>query len=205
MKVQKMNENGSTRFKSALFGDITGKIRTFAIMTPENPNGETVDAQLNNKLVKGFKSTLKTVYIQYIPIEGSYNVKEHSFMLINIPLSTATHLAGAYHQQSFFYGKTSKEGVAEINYYETSNAKDKKPTYSLKDKVKDIRSADEFDKYYSRPGDYRFKFNADVFNEHLEKIRPIIDEEEYTKSMMENRVGYSQLMHRLHSYKNKEK
>ena len=200
-----LDENRSTRFKSALFGDVTGKIRTFAIMTPENPNGETVDAQLNNKLVKGFKSTLKTGYIQYIPIEGSYNVKEHSFMLINIPLSTATHLAGAYHQQSFFYGKTSKEGVAEINYYETSNAKDKKPTYSLKDKVKDIRSADEFDKYYSRHGDYRFKFNADVFNEHLEKIRPIIDEEEYTKSMMENRVGYSQLMHRLHSYKNKEK
>lgn len=54
MKGQKMNENRSTRFKSALFGDITGKIRTFAIMTPENPNGETVDAQLNNKLVKGF-------------------------------------------------------------------------------------------------------------------------------------------------------
>lgn len=201
-KIQ-LEENRSTRFKSALFGDVTGKIRTFAIMTPENPAGNSADASFNNKLVKRFKGTLKNGYIQYIPIEGKYKNKEHSFMLINIPLSTASHLAGIYHQESFFYGKTSKTGIAEIGFYLSQKPEDKNPTYQQVDRVNNINRLEEFSDYFSRHGNFKFEFDLDYFNESLDKVRSVIHEDEYTKSMEEGRTGRSQMMHRLYSYKKK--
>lgn len=199
-KIQ-LEENRSTRFKSALFGDITGKIRTFAIMTPENPAIKELKAVDNNKLVDRFKKTLKAGKIQYIPIEGSYGVKEHSFMLINIPESTAESLAGTYHQESFFFGEVSKKGISEIKFYKTENADEKRPVYKVLDRVKGIERIADFDDFYSRHGNFRFKFNADVFNESLEQIKPIINEDEYKKSMTS--AGFNQMMHRLYSYKKK--
>lgn len=199
-KIQ-LDENRSTRFKSALFGDITGKIRTFAIMTPENPATKELKAVDNNKLVDRFKKTLKAGKIQYIPIEGSYGVKEHSFMLINIPESTAESLAGTYHQESFFFGEVSKKGISEIKFYKTENADEKRPVYKVLDRVKGIERIADFDDFYSRHGNFKFKFNADVFNESLEQIKPIINEDEYKKSMTS--AGFNQMMHRLYSYKKK--
>lgn len=196
-----LDENRSTRFKSALFGDVTGKIRTFAIMTPENPAIKELKAVDNNKLVDRFKKTLKAGKIQYIPIEGSYGVKEHSFMLINIPESTAESLAGTYHQESFFFGEVSKKGISEIKFYKTENANEKRPVYKVLDRVKGIERIADFDDFYSRHGNFRFKFNADVFNESLEQIKPIINEDEYKKSMTS--AGFNQMMHRLYSYKKK--
>lgn len=88
-----LNENSNTRVKKPLFGDITGKISTFALLTVENPLGKQMSAEENNKRTKMLKSYCKKLGIQYIPITGSFGNIEHSFMLINLAQKDAEFLA----------------------------------------------------------------------------------------------------------------
>ena len=119
MKVKRLNENSNTRLKSALFGDVSGKIKTFAIMTAENPMKIKTNAQKNNEFTKSFKTNLSSHHIQYIPVEGMYDNKEHSFMLMNLRLEDAMMLSTAYLQESFFFGKVSSKphGGSQISYF----------------------------------------------------------------------------------------
>lgn len=71
-KELEANESKLTHIKKAIYGDKTGKIKTFAIISADNPMGESVNSIENNisrKRMKGylgrglgkekFKSTLQ--------------------------------------------------------------------------------------------------------------------------------------------------
>ena len=91
MKI--LSENSSTRLKKALFGDITGKISTFALLTAENPLGKELSAVENNKRTESLKTYCKKLKIQYVPVTGSFGNIEHSFMLFNLAQKDAEFLA----------------------------------------------------------------------------------------------------------------
>ena len=57
LSLESLNES-SGKIKKALFGDYTNKIRTFAILTAENPMGIEITPQENNKLSKEFGEIL---------------------------------------------------------------------------------------------------------------------------------------------------
>ena len=71
-----LKENSSTLVKKAIFGDYSGKIKTFCTMTPENPMKQEVSPEENNKLTKQFKSLLKRMNIKYIKIYGIMIIKK---------------------------------------------------------------------------------------------------------------------------------
>ena len=125
MKFNSLNESGE--IKRALYGDYKHKIKTFAIMSPENPMGVASSPMDNNKSVSDFKSICRTMNIQILPINGMFNVGErnkfsnikygdnkygkhkairyeHSFILINCTLEEAKGLAETFRQMSFFLG-----------------------------------------------------------------------------------------------------
>ena len=81
-----IQENPNSKVKQALFGDTSGKIRTFAVLSAENPMGMKNSASENNKNTTELKQKLKELGIQYVPIEGKYGNIEHSFMLFNNPV-----------------------------------------------------------------------------------------------------------------------
>lgn len=68
MKVEILDENSNKyrRVRRALFGDETGRIKTFAIISPENPLGwkNSTDEQLKQK------------YLKWLENKGAYNKEQ---------------------------------------------------------------------------------------------------------------------------------
>lgn len=204
MRIINLDENSSTRFKSALFGDVTGKIRTFAILTPENPMMQSSSAEDNNKRTKQFKELLKQGSIQYIKIEGEYGNKERSYMLLNIPCSEASSIASRFQQQAFFWGKVNKDSNSIIEYWEVKDPNAKKLEYKLTERNDKIASSRDFIDYFSRHGNFKFRFDMDVFSESLNEIKPIQREEELEHSLNENTSAMNRYYSRVLSTKPRE-
>ena len=187
MKLR-INENPITRAKRALFGDNTGKIKNFAIISPENPMGKKLSRDKNKELVMKFKQDLNKRAIQYTKLSGKYGNKEHSFMLFNLNFSEAEELASKYIQESFFYG--INDIPAKISYYQTF---DEGKTYKLietSDKINNMSAAED---YFSRIGDLQFSINMKVF-ENINN--DVIDEVERDIAMEDNRTTFSRMIHR---------
>lgn len=173
MKVLK--ENSSTRLKKALFGDVTGKISTFALLTAENPLGKEISAEENNKRTKRLKVYCKKLGIQYVPVEGSFGNIKHSLMLFNLAQKDAEFLAKSFDQLSFFFGKTAnvigtedRNTSSTIAYYATD---DSGKTYVLKEKSDRIEDKKDAEDFFSRHGDFKFSINMDIFNEEFVPIK----------------------------------
>ena len=105
-------EGRLTHIKKAIYGDKTGKIKTFAIISPNNPMGESARPEensasrkrTNGHLGKGwgkekFKSTLDAGRYQYILQEGKYGDREQSFFIFNISLNSAKSLSVIFAQE----------------------------------------------------------------------------------------------------------
>ena len=136
IKKNRIEENSSTRVKSALFNR-GNKIRTFAILTAENPLGERQSSEKNNEDMKRLKKELKTLHLNYIKVLGMYGNKEHSVMIVNLSYDDAENLAGMFLQDSFIFGDDNgiryykidrplyeKTGEIKYDLLETSNRVD---------------------------------------------------------------------------------
>ena len=200
MKLR-INENPNSRVKQALFGDNSGKIRTFAVLSAENPTGMKNSAAENNKNTAELKSKLKELGVQYVPIEGKYGNIEHSFMLFNIAREDAQYLAEWFEQESFFFGINGSP--ATLIYYETSESDPSK--YRKVEESKNITNESDADDFFSRHGDFKFKFDLDYFKESVRVIASkIINEDALEKSIQENRTMKSRFIHRLNSRRMKQ-
>jgi hypothetical protein len=191
-----IQENPNSKVKQALFGDSSGKIRTFAVLSAENPMGMKNSASENNKNTRELKQKLKELGIQYVPIEGKYGNIEHSFMLFNITKEDAQYLAEWFEQESYFYGINTSP--ATLIYFET-NADN--PEHYRKVEVNNkISNESDADDFFSRHGDFKFKFDLDYFKESIFKIsESILNESELEYSLQENRTMKSRFIHRLNS------
>lgn len=199
MKLQ-IYENPNSRVKQALFGDSSGKIRTFAVLSAENPMGMKNSSAENNKNTTELKSKLKELGVQYVPIEGKYGNIEHSFMLFNIAREDAQYLAEWFEQESFFFGINGSP--ATLIYYETSESDPSK--YRKVEESKNITNESDADDFFSRHGDFKFKFDLDYFKESVKVIASkIINEDALEKSIQENRTMKSRFIHRLNSRRKK--
>ena len=199
MKLQ-IYENPNSRVKQALFGDSSGKIRTFAVLSAENPMGMKNSAAQNNKNTAELKSKLKELGVQYVPIEEKYGNIEHSFMLFNIAREDAQYLAEWFEQESFFFGINGSP--ATLIYYETSESDPSK--YRKVEESKNITNESDADDFFSRHGDFKFKFDLDYFKESVKVIASkIINEDALEKSIQENRTMRSRFTHRLNSRRKK--
>ena len=193
-------ENPNSRVKQALFGDSSGKIRTFAVLSAENPMGMKNSASENNKNTAELKSKLKELGVQYVPIEGKYGNIEHSFMLFNIAREDAQYLAEWFEQESFFF--CINGSPATLIYYETSESDPSK--YRKVEESKNITNESDADDFFSRHGDFKFKFDLDYFKESVKVIASkIINEDALEKSIQEDRTMKSRFIHRLNSRRKK--
>lgn len=188
------NSNRYRRLKRALFGDSTGKIRTFAIISPENPDGKQLTPSENKARLSTFKTGLKMGHFVYVPLKGSYGVRENSFIIFNCTLSDAMILASDYGQQSFFYGNTNEDTTSIIRYYKSDNGGQ---TYKHIDTSDVITYEDEATDFFSKFG-LKFRINMQEFGDDVPKIE---DEGEFLESLNDDRTFLSRAMYRKNSYK----
>lgn len=183
--------NKFRRMNRTLFGGRDNKIKTFAIISTENPLGwKNTDEQefkgkylawtkdkskynkeqiLNAKdefLVKQITrtgdDTLKYGAFSYVPIKGSYGDKEKSFFIFNIPFADAKEIARNYGQESFFFGMV-KNGEMQVAYYETDDAC---KTYHRKEISNTITNEQDAEDFFSKYG-VKYRINLNYFGDDV--------------------------------------
>lgn len=103
INAKKKNEkNASDVFKTGK-GGYNG-IRTFGIVTAENPNSQQISRSKNKYLMKTFSGSLKSAHYAFVKQTGHFGGNnETSYFIFNIPLEALIYYAGLYEQTSFFY------------------------------------------------------------------------------------------------------
>lgn len=195
IKKNRIEENSSTRVKSALFNR-GNKIRTFAILTAENPLGERQSPEKNNEDMKRLKKELKTLHLNYIKVLGMYGNKEHSVMIVNLSYDDAENLAGMLLQDSFIFGDDNG-----IRYYKIDRLLYKKTgeiKYDLFETSNRVDTLQDADDYFTQHGDLKFSVYYDMFNEKLEEPT---DEYNFEYSIQEGRTSRSRTESRILAFK----
>lgn len=183
--------NKFRRMNRTLFGNRDNKIKTFAIISPENPLGwkdtdeeefkqkylawtkdksgynkaQVKDAKvkfLANQIGRTGRDTLKYGAFSYVPIKGSYGDKEKSFFIFNIPFVDAKTIARNYGQESFFFGMV-KNGEMQVAYYET---KDACKTYHRVEISNTITNEKDAQDFFSKYG-VKYRINLNYFGDDV--------------------------------------
>lgn len=135
-------------------------IKTFGIVTAENPDSIEISRTDNKKRMKTLSNSLKSAHYVFVKQKGRFGGNnEYSYFIFNISLDTLIYYAGLYQQRSFFYCELKNNKVIS-HYYEkedTTLPYDKKNNpYVLiesSDEYIDASDADE----YSELGE-KFKY-----------------------------------------------
>ena len=196
IKVDKLQEgNRYRRLKRALFGDPSGKLRTFAIISPDNPIGvygeqdwkdipEAERVKFNKDNRKELQQTLSKEDAKkrdgnkamgyggfdYIKIKGSYGEKETSYLILNLTLDDAKVVARNYGQESFFFANVSRDPNKEpstLAYYKTYN---QCKSYKLVEITNTITDESQANDFFSKYG-MKFRINMAEFGDAVTPIK----------------------------------
>lgn len=157
-------------------------IRTWGIITAENPMGINFDSEVNKQRNRELRSYLASFNMEYIKVKGKYGNDENSLFVINPALSDMKKIATIFGQESFIFAVNSYNDEFSFNasYYETSaptrvKLRFKDPNYTgsdletfsyneviSKDRIIDQKSADDFFTSISTHN-RKFKFQIPFF------------------------------------------
>lgn len=193
---QELEEANKT--SKALFGDYSNKIKTFGIVSAENPNSKELPSNENARRTNQLKQRLRTMVLQFKKLYGIYKEnKERSFIIFNCSLNEMKELAKDFEQESFFFGVTkeidtnSKERktASSISYYQRV---DENSPYELIETSDNIVTDIDFNDFYSKHKGLNFKIDMDFFKEELESLKAPYDKELLEKMINDdNYVGYT--------------
>lgn len=111
-------------FKKDLVG-VSNYIRTFAILTAENPRlsvktddgweleSERMTASENNERNDELRDALRRGRYVFRAVVGDYDGIEHPFMILNISLSAAKHLAAKFDQEAFIFAERKRPSASD--------------------------------------------------------------------------------------------
>ena len=103
-----LSEGGYSRLMQIMHGDVP-KIKTVGILTAENPQGNPLPPEENNKRNKELETVLNSYNYSFSKIKGQFDyIKENPFFIFNIGREKLIELGKKYNQLSVIYGE--KEG-----------------------------------------------------------------------------------------------
>src|SRR5574344_3076243 len=85
-------------------------VKTFSILTAENPNGIEQDKDNNRIKNKELEKRLRSMNLGFIKVKGQYASEENSFFIPNITKDEALSLGKMFSQKSIIYGEKTTEG-----------------------------------------------------------------------------------------------
>lgn len=168
-------------------------VKTFGIITGENPSGIRMNRQENQKRNNMLKSFLASRQYVFYTAKGKYNSIEHPFIIYNVSIEDMKAIGHTFDQESFIYAEVENEnGQPKVifSYY--------KKDYSENDKVsadghkikpsereyKFIESKETYirldsnltDEFTAIGRNFKFSIPFDVFKESFERINNFINE-----------------------------
>lgn len=143
------------------------KIKTFVILTGENPDIKKLTPKENKIQNQKLKDNLKnlctvdkainSIQYPYYKIKGCYeNNIEHSFLIFNITFEDARYIAATSHQESFIFGRNNN-GELTFEFWQNKYTDGTKYSYVLVCTEKSVED-DTIDKNYTKISK-KFKFN----------------------------------------------
>lgn len=134
MRVKKLIENVNEakarnvkKVKAALSGK-NDLIKTWGIITAENPLGLNFPEDINAIRDKSLRTKLAQNNMEYIKVKGQYGNPENSLFIINPSLADLEKIASDFCQESFIFATNTKDGdfSFDAGYYETNIPDSKK-------------------------------------------------------------------------------
>lgn len=202
------------------FGDATGRIRSFAILTTRNPLGYdtkdeeafrkkfllwTKDTSKKNKafLSEATKDTLLSkiketgdTCLQYGCFDDKF-LDEKTLLVFNIGCCDAQAVAGAYGQESFFFGETGlTDGVPQtkMTYWRSENACQ---SYRQVAVAEALVTEKETEAFLSQGG---ISLKT-CLSELADSVMPVENEVAFQESLDEERPFLSRASHRKDAYR----
>jgi hypothetical protein len=163
-------------------GKRIGNIKSFGIITAENPDGIKQSNQENKKSMDTLKKFLKDGHYIWLPVEGHYGSKENSLMIFNITNGVLQNIAKKFEQESYIYATLEKDGeFPNFDYWEKKitgkPANAAKNPYTKKDEsIKWVEIPDAEDYYTVIGKDFKFNINFSIFEELNDKLEQNIQE-----------------------------
>lgn len=225
MKIQKLNEpNKFRRLKRSLFGDPTGKIKTFAAISPQNPLGweNSTEEEFKKRFVEYTKNkqkynadklkelkaefvkdrieqtgneALKYGHFNYVPVTGSFGEVEKTLIIFNLTIGDAKIIARDYGQLSFFFGKVSNdEGQASTIAYYKTF--DNCNSYKLVEISRTITDETDAEDFFSKFG-FKYRINMREFGDDVDSIK---NDGYFEESMNENLTFSARASYRRMAY-----
>ena len=103
------NESGYSIFANIMRG-LVPSVKTFSILTAENPNGIEQDKDTNRIKNQELEKRLRSMNLGFIKVKGQYGSEENSFFIPNITKDEALNLGKMFSQESIIYGEKTTEG-----------------------------------------------------------------------------------------------
>lgn len=146
-------------------------IKTFCIISSENPLGRKIDLMENKVLYNNLIELLRNNQYIYFPVKGKYNNIEHLVMVYNISINDSENIGLKYNQESFIYATVLDDNLVNFSYYQ----KGETGNYA---KIEDIQKyVDATDDDFTAIGrHFKFRIPFKIFEGQCRKINNIIKE-----------------------------
>lgn len=134
--------------------NIGKSLKTFSIITAENPKGEKLQRAENEIRMSELKKALEQERILFISQKGGYKTDENpdgaenSLILINAQSFVAESLSLKFQQESFIYCECKDNKITSY-YYQTEDFEHYKLLEKITKPIKNIEDADNFYSMYT--------------------------------------------------------
>lgn len=184
---------------------VEDNVRTFCILTGENPMGIKSSNKLNRNKQNELKDFLKSGHFAWKELRGKYGTTENPKMIFNITIEDAKNISLNLLQESFIFGR-KEEGKVYFDLYFINKEKNDYDLVETKDYYENVDGNDYFTiinnkKKFSIPFEY---FNESIcyFNNFIEERKQKSEkyrenfQEHLNRTLNENASGYSRYQHR---------
>lgn len=91
---------------------VNPKVKTVAIMTAQNPGGQTLNDVENAELLNSLSDELSVMSgVKAVKIQGHYGYEEESLVIFNISHKETLRLSKKYKQESYIFGESNGSAI----------------------------------------------------------------------------------------------
>lgn len=179
-KLQTPNEisiNKEAQSKKDAITSIWGSknnVKTFLIITGENPMGEKGTNKLNRNNQKDLIKFLRQGNYAWQPVIGKYGVPDNSVIVFNINMINSKVIVKDLEQESFIFGrKEDNKIVSDLYVYDK-----KKEDYNLVETQDIVLNAIDSEEDYTRiDKEHKFRIPFEYFNEACVRFNTTVNEQ----------------------------
>jgi len=151
-----LSETSRRQKAQRAINNIGSRVKTYAILTSENPMGNRLSKSDNTQLTDKLKSHLKAGNFVWFPVKGMYGEKENPFIVYNISLTDALDIDKKFNQESIIWCDNES---GDKQYWE-QNGDGKFSKTHVRNYIDDMTDAEDYYTQVSR----KFKFQIPFFN-----------------------------------------